>query len=134
MPKNNKAIKVGKFRSKLEKFCSDQLHLNNIPHEYEKVKYVLVPSFRYEGTSLEKIAKEFKQQREGQAAITYTPDFTGTGWIIECKGHFTTVARLKWKLFKSYLAQNSIKLDLYMPTNQKEVMLVIEEIRAKNHV
>ena len=130
MPKT-RAVKTGKFRSKLEKFCSDQLHLSSIPHEYEQVKYVIVPSFTYEGTSLEKIAKEFKQQREGQAAITYTPDFTGSGWIIECKGHFTTTARLKWKLFKRYLTQNSIKVDLYMPTNQKEVMYVIEKIMAK---
>jgi hypothetical protein len=128
-----RAKKTGKFRSKLESFCAEQLTLNKLPFEYEKVKYVITPSFKYEGVSLERIGKSFIQQRQGQAAITYTPDFTGTGWLIECKGHFTTTARLKWKLFKKYLAENSIKLDLYMPTTQKEVMYVIGEIIRKNN-
>ena len=130
MGKIRNATPVGRYRSKLERYCAEQLELNKVPYEYENWKVILVPAFRYTGVSLERIGKNFKQQREGQAAITYTPDFVGEGWIIECKGHFTPLARLKWKLFKKYLIEDDyIKFELYMPTNQREVRQVIEEVK-----
>lgn len=74
-------IRTRKFRSRLEKYCAQQLKENGIKFGYETEKIVLVPKFRYEGVSLEKIGKnrDLKQQRAGQAAITYTPDFIGDG-------------------------------------------------------
>lgn len=132
MAKMHEVKSSGKFRSKLEAFCAKHLTDNDIPFEYEKMKVVMVPPFSYAGVSIEKISKKFMQQRQGQAAITYTPDFVGKGWVIECKGHFTPIARLKWKLFKKYLNDNSITVNLYMPTNQKEIREVIEEIKKLN--
>jgi hypothetical protein len=134
MSKIHEVQRQGKFRSKLEKYCSDMLKKNKIKFEYEKERIVLIPKFRYEGISLEKIGKsrELKQQRQGQAACTYLPDFVGEGWVIECKGFFTPQARLKWKLYKKYLLDNNIKVDLYMPSNQRQVRRVMKEILKKN--
>jgi len=135
MGKIKNATPVGIYRSKLERYTAQQLELNKMPYGYEENKFVLVPSFRYTGVSIERIGKNFKQQREGQAAITYTPDFVAPdwSWIIECKGFFTPQARLKWKLFKRMLNERKIQTDLYMPTNQREVRHVIEVIKNSSH-
>ena len=52
-------------------------------------------------------------------ATTYNPDFTGNEFIIECKGFFTDVAKLKWKLFLRWMNENRPNCDVYMPKNQK---------------
>lgn len=61
-----------KFRSKLELRCYTKLKENNIDFKYEEHKFILIPKFTY--------------MEENIRAITYTPDFTGDNWIIECKG------------------------------------------------
>jgi hypothetical protein len=129
MKMNNK--KVGRYDSKLEKYCAERLTEEEIPFRFQGEKYELHPKFRYPGISLEKVGKTFKQQRTGQTRITYTPDFIGEGWIIETKGHRTPSFNLKWKLFKKYLLDNNLSYDLYMPTNQKQVRQCIEEIKRK---
>jgi hypothetical protein len=121
----------GKYRSKLEKYCAEYLSKKGVKFAYEKHKVVLLPKFRYEGISLEKVGKTFKQQRHGQAAITYTPDFTDpkmSKWVIECKGFFTPQARIKWKMYKKYLLDNNIEVDLFMPTNQRQVRQCVNYI------
>jgi hypothetical protein len=53
------------FRSKLERYCYEQLKLYNIECEYEKYSYTLLPAFKYND--------------ENVRAITYKPDFVGLG-------------------------------------------------------
>lgn len=72
--RNATPIEVGgiRFRSKLEAYCYEQMILKGLKPLYEMETFVLQEKFEYCG---EKIRP-----------ITYTPDFTGDSYIIECKG------------------------------------------------
>lgn len=104
-----------KFRSKLEAYTYTLLKKNKINAEYEKHKYELIPAFTYMG---EKIR-----------AITYTPDFVGDTFIIECKGFPNETFPIKWKLFKFILNQkNDQTKHLYIVHSQKEVQSVVDQL------
>ena len=106
------------FKSRLEMYCYKQLVDNKIKAKYEDVTYILMPGFKF-------LNKSFRP-------ITYTPDFIGKDFIIECKGYKTEVFKIKWKLFLYYLINNpKLRYDLYMPRNQREVNEVITEILNK---
>lgn len=100
-----------KFRSKLEVYCYKRLRESNIKTEYESKKFILQQGFELDN---EKIRP-----------ITYTPDFIGDTFIIECKGMQTDSFKIKWKMFKYWLFTNKINYKLYMPRNQKDVEKVI---------
>lgn len=61
-----------KFRSKLEVHCYIKLKENQIDALYEKNTFIILESFIYDE---EKVRK-----------MTYTPDFVGEDFVIECKG------------------------------------------------
>lgn len=103
-----------KFRSKLEVYCYRRLKESKIIAEYESKKFILQPAFTLDA---EKIRP-----------ITYTPDFIGNTFIIECKGMQTDSFKIKWKLFKYYLLKNNLQYKLYMPRNQKDIEKVIQDI------
>ena len=110
-----------KFRSKLEAFTYQQLKHNNIPAGYEPVKFVLIQPF------------EFKDEKI--RAMTYTPDFVGENFIIECKGMPNETFPYKWKWFKWHLKEYHLdKLyKLYLVHNQKEVLSMIEELKLTDY-
>lgn len=60
------------FKSKLETYCYQQLKKHNIQAEYEGIRFEILPSFTYQGEVIRR--------------MSYTPDFVGDGFIIECKG------------------------------------------------
>lgn len=105
-----------KFKSKLELFTYRKLKESKIKAAYEKNRYTLLEKFEYND--------------EKVRAMTFTPDFVGENFIIECKGNMNDAFPLRWKLFKSYLrniyGENGPKL--YLPRNQKQVLEVIQEI------
>lgn len=102
------------FRSKLEVYCYIQLKENNINAKYESNTFTILDSFIYNG---EKIRK-----------MTYTPDFVGDTFIIECKGIANDAFPLRWKIFKYYLFKNNLNYKLYLPRNKKDVDSVIKDI------
>ena len=121
---------MGKFRSKLEKFCAHELIVNKIPFDYEKWSVELQPKFKSSITSYEKVKKEFVPLSQNIRAITYTPDFVGSNWIIETKGLETSDFKIKWKMFKKYIEEISeIKYTLFKPTNQKQIKETIKIIK-----
>ena len=61
-----------KFRSKLEVYCYKKLKENKIKAKYESKSFKLIDKFTYNGESVQK--------------MSYTPDFVGKNFIIECKG------------------------------------------------
>lgn len=69
-PKEYKGIK---YRSTLEANCAKIFDEYNIKVRYEPFKIILLPKFIYNGVTIR--------------SITYTPDFVGNGFIIECKGY-----------------------------------------------
>ena len=50
------------------------------------------------------------------------------GFIIETKGLRTPVFSMRFKLFLKYLHDSDQNLDVYIPSNQKEVNATIESI------
>ena len=125
------------FKSKLELHCYKKLKEANIKFQYEKVKYELMPSFKFENESYELYKKKgeryFGPQRQLVRAITYTPDFVGTHnghkFIIETKGNPNDAFPIRWKLFKKHLHDTGTKCTIYMPRNQKQVDEVVELIK-----
>ena len=103
-----------KFRSKLEVFMYNLLLQFGIIAEYESHRFILIPSFKYEGKT--------------QRAITYTPDFVGEDFIIECKGWGNDVWPLKKKMFMKHILDNNINKKFYVAGNQKECHEVVLDI------
>ena len=46
-PKSKKK-QLGKYKSSIEKYCSDQLRQHGIPFDYEEKQFTLLDSFRFE--------------------------------------------------------------------------------------
>jgi hypothetical protein len=107
-----------KFKSKLEAYCYLKLKENNIEAVYEENKFIILPSFSYKDKKIHE--------------MTYTPDFVGKKFIIECKGNMNDAFPLRWKIFKYYLFKNKLEYDLYLPRSMTQVDKVISEIIAKN--
>jgi len=123
------------FKSKLELYCYKKLKETDLTFKYEEHTFELIPSFTFTNDSYElfyrKGLKTFGIQRPTVRSMTYTPDFVGDKWIIETKGNPNDAFPIKWKLFKRYILDHSLNIDLYMPRNQKQVDEVIEIIKTK---
>ena len=102
------------YRSKLETDCAKFFESSKILVEYEKHTYELIPQRVYLG-------EVFKP-------VTYTPDFVGESFIVECKGfpneiekflHYTRDLTFDetpdynylHKLLKSICENNNIQID-----------------------
>jgi len=106
-----------KFKSKLEVYCYQKLKENNIKAVYEGQRYTLLDSFEFNG---EKVRK-----------MTYTPDFVGDTFVIECKGMANDAFPLRWKLFKYYLYKNEVNADIYLLRNKKHIDAAMITIKEK---
>ena len=128
-----------KFQSGLEKNMYIALTKAKINCLYEEERFVLIDGFMFNN-------KSYERQSNGKGGyvergnkkirpITYTPDFTGDGFIIECKGRANESFPIRWKLFKRYIALNEPDVILYKPQNQKEcdetVQLILATRKAK---
>lgn len=102
------------FKSKLEGYCYEQLKKYNIIAPYEEVRFEILPAFSYRGESIRR--------------MSYTPDFVGKDFIIECKGLVSDSFPLRYKLFKYFLFTENLNYKLYMPRNRKNVDEVIQKI------
>ena len=105
------------FKSKLEQYCYMKLKEHNIDATYEGTTFTLIEDFTYNG---EKVRK-----------MQYTPDFIGTNFIIECKGHANESFPLRYKVFKYYLWKNNLSANLYLPRNKKQIDEVVKSILEK---
>lgn len=108
-----------KFRSKLEVYCHKQLKKHKIKADYEAFTYPILDKFKFNDKTVR--------------GITYTPDFVGEDFIIECKGWMNDSFPLRWKLFKHYLHRNNFQYELYLPRNQKDVDSMIVDILNKKN-
>ncbi len=123
------------FRSKLEVYTYKKLKEADIKADYERYTFVLMDKLEFNGKSMElyhrKGEKLFSWQKPLVRSISYKPDFVNLrdGWVIECKGHPNDAFPNKWKMFKKYLNDNKLKVDLFMPRNHKHVDIVVEYIK-----
>ena len=112
------------FRSRLESYMYEALLNAGIESEYEERSYDLLSGFDCRIDCYERQGNgkgEFKN-RGGKRILgmKYTPDFTGEGFIIECKGRANDAFPIRWKIFKKYINYNLPGVKLYKPQNQKE--------------
>ena len=91
-PVQSKKITVDNitFASGLEKYMYEALKNANIEAKYEGKTYELISGFNFDNISYERCANgkgDFKDRGNKKILpITYTPDFIGEGFVIECKG------------------------------------------------
>lgn len=119
---------ANKYKSRLELYCAWKLTEAGIAFAYEPASFVVFEGCTIPFESWEKIGKKFKKTSNKVRRISYKPDFVGNNWIIETKGMRTEDFNLRWKLFKKYLVDNELNYRLYVPSNMKEVDIVIEDI------
>jgi hypothetical protein len=120
------------FASGLEVYMYKALKEARIVAEYEPTSYTLLNGFDLEGVCFEKQANgkgEYKDRGcKKILPIKYKPDFVGRDFIIECKGRANESFPLRWKLFKSWIAQHSPSIALFKPQNQKDCDETIKQI------
>ena len=123
------------FQSGLEKYMYIALKKAKIKAKYEGATYELIPSFNYNKPCYERQAngKGDYKDRGGKKirGITYTPDFVGSDFIIECKGRPNESFPIRWKLFKMYLFHTRSEVTIYKPQNQKECDETVSLILGK---
>ena len=123
------------FKSGLEAYMYKALKAAKIKAKYEGVSYELIPSFDFKNKCYERQSnsKGEYRNRGGKTIrnITYTPDFTGRGFIIECKGRPNESFPIRWKLFKMYASKKLPKVNIYKPQNQKECDETVSLILGK---
>lgn len=120
------------FASGLEKSMYLALQKADIKSEYEGKTYELLPSFRFDSDCYERQSNgkgEFINRGNKKVLnISYTPDFIGNDFIIECKGRANESFPMRWKMFKKYVTDNMPEKTLYKPQTQKECEQVVELI------
>ena len=123
------------FKSGLEAYMYTALKNAGIKAKYEGISYELIPSFDFKNKSYEKQSNgkgEYKDRGGTKIRkITYTPDFTGDNFIIECKGRPNESFPIRWKLFKMYASKKLPKVKIYKPQNQKECDETVSLILGK---
>jgi hypothetical protein len=118
------------FRSGLELYCYEELIKHGLEANYETLTYTLVPNFTFIGKCLESSKNGLKLSSNKIRPWTYTPDFIGKNWVIECKGYGNEQWPLKLKMFKYTIKDTGISL--YIPSNKKQVNEVITDILQNN--
>ena len=76
----SKKKSLGKFKSSIEKYCSDSLRESGIAFSYEEKEFVLKESFRFTNKYFKMTAKKqlmSDRTNSVQHPIRYTPDFVG---------------------------------------------------------
>ena len=106
------------FKSKLEAYTYKKFKENGITINYETKKFILLPKFKFHNQIVR--------------PITYTPDFIGDKFIIECKGYPTDAFPLKEKLFKYLLLSILPDTMYYVVHTQKQVDELINKLKNEN--
>ena len=123
-----------KFASGLEKYMYQVLKSAKIQSVYEGHTYEIFAGFEFNADAYERCANgkgDYKNRGQKKILnISYTPDFIGKGFIIECKGRANESFPLRWKMFKKYVIKHLPNVTLYKPQNQKECDETIRLILA----
>ena len=123
----SKKKNLGKFKSAIEKYCSDSLKSAKIPFDYEEKEFVLMDKFRFENKYFKMTAKK------KDMSDRYTPDFVSKdgSLIIETNGYLPSHHDfpMRWKLFLRYIMDNELNYDVYLAKNRQQVDQAISEIK-----
>ena len=130
-------MKQRQVKNATEQYCLDRLKENGIFEGYENKTYTVLEEFVFENDCWARTQNgkgDFANRNGKIRAITYTPDFVGSDFIIEVKGYIRAGSYdafpLRFKLFKAWLNRNNIGKTVYVPRNKKEIDKTIELILA----
>jgi hypothetical protein len=133
---SSKKKHLGKFKSSIEKYCSDRLRESGIPFLYEEKEFLLMDKFRFENKYFKMTAKRKDMSDRSnsiQQPIRYTPDFVCKNhtWIIETKGYLPSHHDfpMRWKIFLKHIMDNNLNYDVYLAKNRQQVDQAISEIK-----
>ena len=134
--RSSKKKSLGKFKSAIEKYCSDSLRSAKIPFNYEEQEFMLMDKFRFENKYFKMTAKKKEMSDRSnsiQQPIRYTPDFVAKdgSWVIETKGYLPSHHDfpMRWKLFLKHIMDNDLNYDVYLAKNRQQVDQAISEIK-----
>lgn len=120
------------FASGLEKSMYIALKDAGLEFEYEGKTFELVPSFKFDNISYERQSNgkgDFIDRGNKKVLnISYTPDFIGEDFIIECKGRANDSFPMRWKMFKKFLMDTDSKVMLFKPQTKLECQETVELI------
>jgi len=133
---SSKKKHLGKFKSSIEKYCSDRLRESGIPFSYEQKEFLLMDKFRFENKYFKMTAKRKDMSDRSnsiQQPIRYTPDFVCKNhtWVIETKGYLPSHHDfpMRWKIFLKHIMDNNLNYDVYLAKNRQQVDQAISEIK-----
>ena len=133
--RTSKKKSLGKFKSAIEKYCSDKLRESGINFTYEETQFTLMDSFRFTNKYFKMTPKKklmSDRTDSVQQPIRYTPDFVGKDhkWIIETKGYLPSHHDfpMRWKIFLNYIMNNDLGYDVYLARNKQQVDQAVDEI------
>lgn len=106
-----------KYRSVLEADCAKVFDEYGVNVQYEPFKLTILPSFTYHGESLK--------------SITYTPDFVGEGFIVECKGFPNDNWHDKRKWIMDFLSKNHPNIRFYEVHTTTQLRTVLKSVLNK---
>jgi len=128
------------FASGLEAYMYKALKAANIKADYEGCTYELIREFDFDIDVYERCANgkgEYKNRGYKKIRnISYTPDFIGDEFIIECKGRPNESFPIRWKLFKKFISNTFSQgsVTIYKPQNQKECDETVSLILGKRKI
>ncbi len=109
------------------------LKQSGLDFTYEGETFETFEPFELEAPCFERATRRSKQMtdRRKVTKISYTPDFIGKDneWMIECKGRANEQFPLRWKIFKKMIAEKYPDTIIFKPTNEKDCIQVIEELK-----
>ena len=104
------------YRSTLEADCAKVFDECKVNVKYEPFKMTILPSFVYQGESVK--------------GITYTPDFVGEGFIVECKGFPNDNWHDKRKWIMNYLLSTKSNLRFYEIHTVTQLKTLIKSLKT----
>jgi len=137
-PVRSKKVMVDgiQFASGLEAYMYKALKKAKIKAGYEKRSFKIWQGCWFPAKAYERQANgkgDFKDRgNKNLLGISYTPDFEGKDFIIECKGRPNETFPLRWKMFKKYCRENLNNYTLYKPQRQSECDIVVKLIKNKH--
>lgn len=124
-----------KFESRLELYMYKLLELSGLHFGYEAQTFDVLEGFKDENSLLAKHNKSFIERGKRKVVgIKYTPDFlvyvnNEIKFVIETKGRPNESFPLRMKLFRKYLNNNNMKVDVFIPTNQQQCQITLKMIQ-----
>lgn len=119
---NKKIVSHGiKFDSKRELYMYDSLMYAGISFDFQ-VKYIIMRGFRN---------NKGKKIRDIYMVVDFVVNSNGVKYIIDVKGMFLDVAKIKYKMLEKELHDLEFKYEMLFPSNKLQVDDIVQELKRR---